>query len=99
MMELARLLPFTATAPVMRHWRSSHGEAVDVVLEDRRGRVIAIEIKAGASPGRSDFRGIRRFQELSGERFVAGLVLCTVRQTLPAGERIWAVPIEALWHA
>jgi predicted AAA+ superfamily ATPase len=97
MMELARLLPHTEIAPTMRHWRSRHGEEVDVVLEDRRGRVIAIEIKAGASPGHSDFRGLRRFRELAGERFAAGLVLCTTRQTLPVSDRMWAVPIEALW--
>ncbi len=29
--------------------------------------------------------------------FVAGLVLCTARQTIPLGRRLWAVPIEALW--
>ncbi len=95
--EFVRLMPHTETAPAIRHWRSHHGDEVDVVLEDRRGRLIAIEIKAGASVGRADLRGIRRFRELAGERFVAGLVLCTTRQTLPAGERIWVLPIEALW--
>ncbi len=95
--ELARLIPHTETAPTIRHWRSHHGDEVDIVLEDRRGRLIGIEIKAGASPGRADLRGIRRLRELAGERLLAGLVLCTARQTLPAGDRIWAVPIEALW--
>jgi len=49
---LARLLPHTQMAPTMHHWRTHHGDEVDVVLEDRRGRIIAIEIKAGASVGR-----------------------------------------------
>jgi len=97
MMELGRLLPYTEVAPRIWHWRSHHGEEVDVVLEDRGGRVIAIEIKAGASPGRGDLRGLRRLRELAGERFLAGLVLCTARQTLPFGRNLWVVPIEALW--
>lgn len=96
-MELARLLPYTATAPVLRHWRGPHGEEVDLVLEDRGGRVIAIEIKAGATIGRGDLRWLQRFRGLAGERFVAGLVLCTARRTTPLGERLWAVPIDALW--
>jgi hypothetical protein len=46
---------------------------------------------------RADLRGLSRFRALAGERFVAGLVLCTARQTTPLGQGIWATPIEALW--
>ncbi len=96
-MELERLLPHTEVGPSMRHWRSQHGEEVDIVLENRAGRVIAIEIKAGATIRRADLRGMSRFRALAKERFVAGLVLCTTRQTVPLGERTWATPIQALW--
>jgi uncharacterized protein len=96
-MELARLLPYTDTAPVLRHWRGAHGEEVDLVLEDRRGRLIAIEIKSGATVKRESLRGLDRFRALAGDRFVAGLVLCTADQTIPLGSKMWAVPIEALW--
>jgi predicted AAA+ superfamily ATPase len=96
-MELARLLPHTETAPKLRHWRGPHGEEVDIVLEDRSGRVIGIEIKAGATVRRSDLRSMNRLRELAGENFVAGLVLCTARQTIPVARRVWATPIEALW--
>lgn len=97
-MELARLLPYTKVAPTMRHWRSHHGDEVDIVLEDRRGRIIAIEIKSGATVGRNDLRALGTLRDLAGTRFVAGLVLCTARQTTPFGRRIWAVPIEAMWE-
>jgi uncharacterized protein len=96
-MELARLLPHTQVAPRMRHWRGAHGEEVDILLEDRAGRLVAIEVKSGATLSRADLRGIKKLQGLAGERFVAGLVLCTVRQTTPVGRNIWATPIEALW--
>ncbi|MHB1809854.1 MAG: ATP-binding protein [Solirubrobacteraceae bacterium] len=96
-MELARLLPYTATQPSMMHWRDSHGREVDMLLEDRRGRLLAIEIKAGATPSRSDLRGIAALRALVGERLLAGLVLCTVARTTPLAQRAWAVPIEALW--
>lgn len=95
--ELARLLPHTQTNPSMRHWRSHHGDEVDILLEDRRGRLIAVEIKAGATIGHGDLRAIRRLREMTDHRFVAGIVLCTARQTVPFGDRVWVVPIEALW--
>jgi predicted AAA+ superfamily ATPase len=96
-MELARLLPHTEVAPTMYHWRTRHGEEVDIVLEQRGGRIVAIEIKAGATVGRNDLRAMNRLRSLAGERFRAGVVLCTPRQTVPLGERVWATPIEALW--
>ncbi len=97
-MELARLLPHTQTSPTMRHWRSHHGDEVDILLEDRRGHLIAIEIKAGATTSRADLRGIDKLRQLTGDRLLAALVLCTTRQTTPLGARTWAVPISALWH-
>jgi predicted AAA+ superfamily ATPase len=96
-MELARLVPHTEVAPTLRHWRSSHGEEVDIVLEDGQGRVSAIEIKSSATVGAGDLRGLKAFQTLVASRFVAGIVLCTTRRTTPLGKRLWAVPIEALW--
>lgn len=96
-MELARLLPYTDTAPAMRHWRGPRGEEVDIVLEDRSGRVVAIEIKSGATIRAGDLRGLNRFSAVAGEKLLARLVLCTTRQTVPLGDRMWAVPIEALW--
>ncbi|MFT4034917.1 MAG: ATP-binding protein [Patulibacter sp.] len=95
-MELQRLLPHTDVAPAMWHWRSAHGTEVDVVLEDRHGRVVAIEIKSGATIGRGDLRGINHLRDRLGERFVAGLVLCSAPQTQPCGDRAWIVPIAAL---
>lgn len=97
-MELARLLPHTEVAPSMRHWRSRDGAEVDILLEDRRGGLVAIEIKAGAGIGRADLRGLRRLQALAGERFAAGLVLCSARATTPLGARLWQAPIESLWR-
>lgn len=96
-MELARLLPHTDTMPAMRHWRGPHGEEVDVVLEDRTGRVAGIEVKAGATVRGGALRGLNRLKALAGERFVSGLVLCTIPRTTPLAQDIWAVPIEALW--
>lgn len=98
-MELQRLLPHTQTMPAMRHWRGPHGEEVDIVLEDRAGKVIGIEVKSGATVRAGSLRGLSKLKALAGDRFVAGLVLCTASHTTPLAEDMWAVPIEALWLA
>ncbi len=41
---------------------------------------------------------LRHLERQVGDRFVAGYVLYTGQQTLPFGERLRALPVEALWQ-
>lgn len=78
------------------HYRDGERE-VDTVIERPSGEVVGIEVKAGATARPQDFRGLRHLRERLGERLAAGLVLYAGEQTLPFGERLWAVPLCALW--
>jgi predicted AAA+ superfamily ATPase len=78
------------------HYRQRE-EEVDLVLESRAGEIVAIEVKAATSIGRKDIRAMEKLRDGSGERFKAGIVLCTCAQTIPLGKRLWAVPISGLW--
>jgi uncharacterized protein len=78
------------------HYRQRE-EEVDLVLENRAGEIVAIEVKAAASVGRKDIRAMEKLRDGSGERFRAGIVLCTCAQTIPLGKRLWAVPLSGLW--
>ncbi len=42
--------------------------------------------------------GARHLAARLGSRFVAGYLLYTGQQTLPFGDRLRALPIDALWH-
>ena len=70
---------------------------VDIVIEDRRGRVVGIEVKASATVAARDFAGIRRLSEACGDKFMLGLVLQDHEHIVPFGERLLAAPISALW--
>ncbi|MET3758427.1 putative AAA+ superfamily ATPase [Rhizobium binae] len=96
--EILKLASAAQTGFEFSHFRDKQQNEVDIVIEDRRGRIVGIEIKAAASVSNSDFSGLRILAEASGERFVSGLVLYDHDKVIPFGERLSAVPISALWH-
>ena len=79
-------------------YRTRRGAEVDLLLEDRAGRIVGVEIKAGATPQAKDFRGLKVLAAAAGERFVRGIVLHLGEQTLPFGDKLWAMPVDALWR-
>lgn len=78
------------------HYRQRE-EEIDLILENRAGEIAAVEIKAAATINRADLRPIEKLRDARGDRFKAGVVLCTIGQTTPLGDRLWAVPVAGLW--
>jgi len=68
------------------------------VIENAAGQLIGVEIKAKASVQPRDFAGLHKLAELSGDQFIAGLVLYDGNETLPMGHGLWAVPLATLWR-
>jgi uncharacterized protein len=98
--ELLKDLGWAQTRARMFHFRSSGGRReVDIVLEDGRGRIVGLEVRATATPRGSDFDGLRSLQELAGDRFQRGIVLHLGDAALPFGERLEAAPLSSLWTA
>ena len=79
------------------HFRTTSGQEVDLVLEDASGQLVGIEVKAGATVERHDFRGLETMAAAVGKRFVRGVVLYTGNVAVPFGERLHALPIHCLW--
>ena len=96
--ELARQLTWNEQPARLFHYRTKDQVEVDVVLETPDGRVVGIEVKAGATVRSEDLAGLRHLARRLGDRFVAGVVLYTGGQTLPFGDRLRAVPMAALWQ-
>ncbi len=97
--ELARQLSWNDQRAYLFHYRTKDKVEVDAVLEAADGRVVGIEVKAGATVRTEDLAGLRHLADRVGSRFVAGYVLYTGAQTLPFGDRLRALPIDALWRA
>ncbi|HKS51601.1 MAG TPA: ATP-binding protein [Pseudonocardiaceae bacterium] len=97
--ELARQLSWNEQRAALFHYRTKDKVEVDAVLEATDGRVVGIEVKAGATVRNEDLAGLRHLANRLGSRFVAGYVLYTGGQTLPFGDRLRALPIDVLWRA
>jgi len=96
-MELARQLTWAEERARLYHYRTKDKLEVDAVIETPDGRVIAVEVKAGATVRTEDLAGLRNLASHLGDKFVAGYVLYTGQQTLSYGGRIKALPMDALW--
>jgi predicted AAA+ superfamily ATPase len=70
---------------------------VDFVLENARSQVVGIEVKATATVKDTHFKGLKKLAAICGANFQMGVLLYDGSETLPVGDRIWAVPISSLW--
>lgn len=99
LMELRKQIAWSRTRPQIFHFRTHTGEEVDILLENAAGEIVGVEVKATASVGASDFKGLRVLAEAAGSRFRRGIVLYTGVETVPFGKNLHAMPISSLWHA
>jgi predicted AAA+ superfamily ATPase len=72
-------------------------EDVDLILENRRGEIAAIEVKAHATVRQNDLHWLRKLRDTRGTQFKAGIVIYSGAQTTPLGDQLWAVPYAGLW--
>lgn len=98
---LAQLRPELALmdpVPVTHHLRTHGGrQEVDAVFDLGRGRAVALEFKAANAVGVADAKHLFTLRTELGERFLAGAVLHTGPDMFELGERIYAVPLCAIW--
>ncbi|MCU9996056.1 DUF4143 domain-containing protein [Mobiluncus mulieris] len=84
------------------YWRETSNNReyeVDLVLLDEQNRVVAIEVKRSSEPSPRDFIGIKRLREScvkQGWVFHRGFVVCTTAHSRPYGDKLWAIPYQAL---
>jgi predicted AAA+ superfamily ATPase len=97
-MELKKQITWSAVKPQIFHYRTQTGHEVDVVLEDRAGKLVGIEVKASASVSAQDFKGLRALAEITGKRFHRGVVLYTGSESVPFGADLFALPAGVLWN-
>ena len=99
--EIAQQTAAAAERFELLHFRDGSGREVDLVLEHADGRMVAVEIKASASPSPSQMSNLAWLRDLMDrtepESFVAGVLLHTGENALKLGDRLYMLPIDQLW--
>jgi uncharacterized protein len=94
--ELVLLGPRTR----LHHLRTEAGRhEIDLVIDLGAGRIVGIEVKASSAPSTRDARHLAWLRDHLGKGFLRGIVFHTGPQPFELDERIWALPICALWAA
>jgi predicted AAA+ superfamily ATPase len=99
LMELRKQSTWSATQPELFYWRTASGQEVDVVLEDRAGRLVGIEVKAAATLGANDVRGLQALASAAGKHWMRGVVLYGGTEVIPFSANLHGIPIARLWAA
>lgn len=85
-------------APSLYHLRQEHGRReIDLVAEAPDGRVVAIEVKASTAPDRASADHVIWLRDQLGTDFVTGIVFHTGPTAFRLEERVFALPLAAIW--
>jgi predicted AAA+ superfamily ATPase len=97
--ELRRQADWSDRPTRFFHNRDKDQVEVDVVAERGAAAIAGIEVKTSGTVTGSDFTGLRRLRQIAGSHFKAGVVLYDGETCLSFGDRLFAVPVRALWES
>lgn len=96
--ELRRLASWHDEPLYFSHYRDKDQVEVDIVLETMSGEVVGIEVKASATLGRNDFKGLERLKNAAKDQFRAGILLYDGDHANTVADNIFSAPIGSLWE-
>jgi predicted AAA+ superfamily ATPase len=80
------------------HFRTSDKKEIDFIIEDKRGKILAVEVKASAVVLAEDFKHIRFLRDKLPGVFVQGVVLYRGNKAVRFDKDLYALPFSALWE-
>lgn len=96
--ELKKQATWNKTITQIYHCRTAGGEEIDIILEDRSGNIIGIEVKSSEAVTKDDFKGLKYLKEKIKDKFLMGIVLYTGSLYMPFDKNLFALPINSLWE-
>jgi predicted AAA+ superfamily ATPase len=98
-MELRKQITWSEVQPRMFHLRTQTGVEVDIILEDARGSMVGIEVKASGTVTSKDVQSLRIVAETLGRKFIRGIILYTGSEIVPFGPNLHAIPVSSLFES
>jgi uncharacterized protein len=95
--EVMKEIAWSEESYTLHHYRDKDQDEVDILVEDERGAMVGIKVKASATVHASDFKGIRKLLEICADDLKLGVVLYDGTKVAPFGDRLFAAPMSCLW--
>jgi len=81
---------------MISQYRDKNKREVDFVIENEKGALLGVEVKAGSNVGKEDFKHLKWFGENMAQKSYTGIVLYTGEHVQRFGEGYYAVPMSSL---
>ena len=97
--ELLKQATYSKTPAQIYHFRDLRKKEVDLVLENRDGNIIGIEVKAKASIHKKDLKGMHALANASQENFLNGFIFYGGKEIKPIandGRLFYCLPLGLL---
>jgi predicted AAA+ superfamily ATPase len=96
-LELKKLSTWASSPIDLYHYRTQTGAEVDLVLENRSGQIVGIEVKASETISSEDWKGLNILQEEMGEKMIRGIILYSGHEVVALKSNLLAIPLSTLW--
>ena len=97
--ELQKIATWSEHRCSFSHFRDKDKNEVDIVIENRRGEIVGVEVKSSATVSSGDFSGMRKLADACGDKFIQGIVLYDHDQIVPFADNMIAAPLSCLWSS
>ena len=99
-MEAHKHLGWSQESVRFYHFRDKQKNEVDLVLENNKGKLIAIEVKASSTVKRQDLKGLEKFAECVGDSLQSSVIFYSGQKVIPfqlSSHKAYALPLALLW--
>lgn len=96
-MEVTKQLGWADRHCRLYHFRTEGGAEVDLVIEDRAGRLVGVEVKCTATLRPRHFAGLKALADAAGDRFVRGVAIYLGTDVVPFGPALHGLPVAQVW--
>ena len=97
-MEILKQISWSDSKPRLYHYRTPTRNEVDLLLTNRSGQMVGIEVKSTTSPSAQDFKGLKHLANSFGDHFTRGILFHMGKESVAFGPNLLALPIETLWR-
>ncbi len=98
-LELKKLSTWSLQSVGLYHYRTQTGSEVDIVLENRKGQIVGIEVKSSQTISSEDWKGLDILGEEMEDKMVRGIIFYLGKEVVFFQKNRIALPISFLWEA